>query len=287
MWVKFWNQRSVRTLTYHLQSISPKLLGRILSSGIWLDYERGHFSQEVCYARVEETFSVTVQVFSAAIDQARRSFQSTSGLLSFIRELKLAEPATGNLQIFGMLNISLPDYTAFRSNVTVADWGVLDEVFVSSGVGHRKTDYGFYNYVIKKANIPTTDRVIFVDDDLDHCMHARCMGWQVIRSADPIDIARRLGNCLNHPVTRGRLYDRTWNLAKKLDCVTSMLWQIIGVMDPIDISRRLRNLLHHPVNRGRGFLTRNAKKMHSVTTSGIVIEENFAQLLILEATGDR
>ncbi|KAF5348294.1 hypothetical protein D9756_010513 [Leucocoprinus leucothites] len=47
------------------------------------------------------------------------------------------------------------------------------------------------------------------------------------------------------------------------------------------------NIFGDPVKRGEEYLQRNAKNMHCMTDNGIVIKENFAQLLILEATGDR
>ncbi|KAJ7439784.1 hypothetical protein FB451DRAFT_1445499 [Mycena latifolia] len=49
----------------------------------------------------------------------------------------------------------------------------------------------------------------------------------------------------------------------------------------------LQNLFGDPVVRGRQFLQRHAGRLSSVTTNGFEIQENFAQLLILEATSDR
>ncbi|KAG2342940.1 HAD-like protein [Suillus weaverae] len=53
------------------------------------------------------------------------------------------------------------------------------------------------------------------------------------------------------------------------------------------VVRALYNLLGDPVERGRQYLTANAKKLLSVTDNGILLRENFAQLLILEATDNR
>jgi HAD superfamily hydrolase (TIGR01509 family) len=52
------------------------------------------------------------------------------------------------------------------------------------------------------------------------------------------------------------------------------------------VSRQLKNLVGDPVSRGQRYMKANAKRMYSVTDSGVVLSENFAQLLILEATGD-
>ncbi|KAL4769454.1 hypothetical protein BDW60DRAFT_218866 [Aspergillus nidulans var. acristatus] len=51
--------------------------------------------------------------------------------------------------------------------------------------------------------------------------------------------------------------------------------------------RSLQNILCDPVARGKEFLRVNAKRLHSVTSTGVVIQDNFTQLLVLEATGDR
>jgi FMN phosphatase YigB (HAD superfamily) len=51
--------------------------------------------------------------------------------------------------------------------------------------------------------------------------------------------------------------------------------------------QKVRNILGDPVERGLHFLQQNKKTMYSTTNSGHVFKENFAQLLMLEATGDR
>ncbi|GAB1201286.1 hypothetical protein APSETT444_010676 [Aspergillus pseudonomiae] len=54
------------------------------------------------------------------------------------------------------------------------------------------------------------------------------------------------------------------------------------------VSRLLLNLFDvDPVARGTKFLKDNAQNFSSVTHTGITVKENFAQLLILELTGDR
>jgi haloacid dehalogenase superfamily, subfamily IA, variant 3 with third motif having DD or ED len=50
------------------------------------------------------------------------------------------------------------------------------------------------------------------------------------------------------------------------------------------LERTLLNLLYDPVERGRSFLASNAKRMHSISSNGLEIQDNFSQLLIYEAT---
>lgn len=53
------------------------------------------------------------------------------------------------------------------------------------------------------------------------------------------------------------------------------------------VARALRNLVGDPVTRGQEFLNINAGQLKSLTDNHITLDENFAQVLILEATGDR
>lgn len=53
-----------------------------------------------------------------------------------------------------------------------------------------------------------------------------------------------------------------------------------------ELERSLRILLRDPVADGERWLSSHAKRMWSVTDTGVVIEENFGQYLLLETTGD-
>jgi FMN phosphatase YigB (HAD superfamily) len=53
-----------------------------------------------------------------------------------------------------------------------------------------------------------------------------------------------------------------------------------------EVERQLKALFRDPVAAGNKWLRSNAKQMKSETNTGVILEENFAQLLILEATGD-
>ncbi|KAI5121961.1 hypothetical protein M0805_002032 [Coniferiporia weirii] len=53
------------------------------------------------------------------------------------------------------------------------------------------------------------------------------------------------------------------------------------------LSRQLRNYVGDSVGRAQAWLKDHSKKMLSVTNTGVTVHENFAPLLIYEATGDR
>ncbi|KAF8146525.1 HAD-like protein [Mycena galopus ATCC 62051] len=53
-----------------------------------------------------------------------------------------------------------------------------------------------------------------------------------------------------------------------------------------EVERQLKALFRDPIAAGEQWLIANAKQMKSETNTGVVLEENFAQLIIFEATGD-
>ena len=55
--------------------------------------------------------------------------------------------------------------------------------------------------------------------------------------------------------------------------------------DPATIRQDLKNLLSEPTARAKAFLRRGAKTFDSLSSNGVTIRENFAQLMILEAMG--
>ena len=50
---------------------------------------------------------------------------------------------------------------------------------------------------------------------------------------------------------------------------------------------KLRDLIEDPISKAYKYLHNNARRFDSVTDSGVVISDNFAQLLILDATGKK
>ncbi|KAF8502568.1 HAD-like domain-containing protein [Gautieria morchelliformis] len=83
---------------------------------------------------------------------------------------------------------------------------------------------------------------------------------------------------------------RTVFVDDKLENVlTARSFGLHGIVfdDANKVARQLRNLVGDPIQRAQSFLAINKKRLVSVTSRGDVLSENFAQLLILEATGNR
>lgn len=221
-------------------SISSATLHKILSTHTWFDYERGRLSEDDCYTRLGQEFSLQPQEIQRAFQQARDSLQANDEFIALIRELKAQ--SNGQLRVFAMSNISLPDYEILRTKP--ADWAIFDEVFTSGAAGERKPNLGFYRQVLTATGVEPR-QTIFVDDKLENVLSARSLGLH------------------------GIVFE-----------------------NPEPVRRALRNLIGNPIERGRIFLKQNAGRLFSVTASteqcpAIELHENFAQLLILEATKDR
>ncbi|KAE8389472.1 HAD-like protein [Aspergillus alliaceus] len=215
-------------------SISPKTLMQIMSSDIWLDYERGRFSEDECYAKLAERTSIPSHDMVSTMAEMRQSFRVHNEILALIMRIKNSHKT---LKVYGMTNTPRPEQDAVHS--IIRQWQVFDEVYISGVVKMRKPDICFYNHVLQGIGLPA-EAVVFVDDRAENVLTAQSLGMHTV------------------------------------------LFQGYE-----ELSRQLKNILECPLTRGKDFLTANAKKMHSVTSNGDIIRDNFAQLLILELTANR
>ena len=216
-------------------TIPSKTIKAVVSSHIWMAFERGQISEKVCYEHASKHFGVSLHDLTEAFLQSRDTLKSNVALISFLKDIKNA--FDGSLKIYAMSNMSKEDY-AFLST-TILGWSIFDRVFTSGETGLLKPDLGFYRYVLQATNTPP-QAVVFIDDKFENTFSADSLGMN------------------------GVIFDNNTNLIRKL-C----------------------NILGDPVQRGKNFLFRNAKQLQSVTESGVVVDDNFAQLLILGVTHDR
>ncbi|KAI0645773.1 phosphatase yihX [Trametes meyenii] len=152
-------------------SIPPRLLKDIMNGPTWFDYERGRLTQAECFERVGREFSVEPSVIDEAFKQARESLRPNEELLGLVRELKAQ--FHGQLHVFALSNISLPDYEFIIKLPT--DWSIFDKVFASAVLGERKPDLAAYEKVVAETCIdPST--AVFVDDKIENVEAARSLG---------------------------------------------------------------------------------------------------------------
>lgn len=218
----------------HPSPVSPETFKAILRSASWLKYEQGKLSRGETYSLVSKQFEVSPSDLDSAFRVARQSLTVCSELLSQIREFR----AMG-LKIYAMSNIAGPEWEILKTSLSPSDWSLFDQVFISSQVGERKPNLGFYYHVLSEINEDPT-RIIFVDDKLENVFSARSLGMY------------------------GIVFDNATN-----------------------VIRQLQNLVHDPLRRAKQYLEQNKKQLLSYTSTGVILDENCAQLVILEVTGDQ
>lgn len=215
-------------------TVSSKITKAVVSSHIWMDFERGRISENVCYERAAKNFDVSLDELTKAFLHSRDTLKSNEAFISFLKDIK--DASDGSLKIYAMSNMSIEDYTALSGKIL--GWSIFDQVFTSGNTGLLKPDLIFYRHVLEATRTPP-EAAVFVDDKFENIFSATSLGMH------------------------GVIFDNNDN-----------------------VMRKLVNIFGNPVQRGKNFLTRNAKQLHSVTESGVKIEDNFAQLLILSATHD-
>ena len=176
-------------------TISPRALKAILTSDIWLDYERGIFTEDECYSQIATRFSLNISEVSEAFQQARESLVADNTLTTLINELKAHSEE--QLHIFAMSNISKPDYVFLRTRP--ADWGIFEKVFTSADAGMRKPDLCFYEHVLQAIDAAPA-HTIFVDDKLENVRSAQALGIEGIVFDDVASLSRKLKDLLAIPV---------------------------------------------------------------------------------------
>lgn len=180
-------------------NISSKTLKCILSSPPWLEYECGRITQEVCYDRVGERFSLQPSEVAEAFKQARDSLQSNDAMISLVHELK--KTSHGSLRVYAMSNISKPDYIVLAEKT--ADWSVFDQVFTSGIAGMRKPGLSFYRHVLEATNTTPQD-AIFVDDKFENVFAARSLGLHGVLFDNTANVSQKLRDLLSNPIGRGK-----------------------------------------------------------------------------------
>ncbi|THU99223.1 HAD-like protein [Dendrothele bispora CBS 962.96] len=180
--------------------LPPKVVKGILRSSTWFEYEKGKFTEQEAYDQVATDFGVSASEVKGAFRAARESLQSDRKLLDFIRTLK-----ESGMKIYGMSNISAPDWEFMQTRADLSDWALFDRVFASALAGERKPNLGFYNHVIKETGLDAT-KTAFVDDKIENVLTARSTGMQGIVFTNASDVIRQLRNLREDPIQRANQF---------------------------------------------------------------------------------
>ena len=147
-----------------------------------------------------------------------------------------------------MSNISQPDWDYLSTKLGNGAWQALfDTIFTSGHAGMRKPEHRFYKYVLRHIGCPP-EEVVFVDDKEENVLAAQDLGIQSLLFDQASMVKSRLRETFNVP--------------------------------------HLNLVLQGTIAKGRDYLKCHAMDYTSRTDTAVEMQENFAQLLILEALRD-
>ncbi|KIA75676.1 hypothetical protein HK57_00537 [Aspergillus ustus] len=181
--------------------VSRKTLSQMLHSDIWGEYECGQLTEPESYKALASRYSCQAQDVADTFYLARESLRLDATFKTFLQDLK--QRANGSLRVYGMSNISQPDYEVLLSKAD--DLSLFDKIFPSGHVGMRKPDLAFFRHVLREISTASED-IVFVDDNLENVTSARSLGMQGIVFRDKEDVQRQLRNLFGSPAERGREY---------------------------------------------------------------------------------
>ena len=174
------------------------------------------------------------------------------------------------IRFFAVANLSHEDYAQARS--LGLDWTLFDQTLLSSDLNMQKPELRFYRKVLSMIGVSAEEAVV-VDSDPDNVLAALSLGIQHASSLhDPISL--RLEQLTGSNSSNGNT-----RCEQRVRRDSAFLNQI-GVK--ICIPSTTEAIL-----KGTKFLQDNARTFCSYSSTGVRIEDNFAELLILELTGDR
>ena len=131
----------------------------------------------------------------------------------------------------------------------------------SAAAHERKPNIGFYKHVIDNSGIDPS-RTIFVDDKIENVLTARSFGMHGIVFDNQEKVIQQLKNLCGDPIARGQNF-----LASHKQRLTSVTSSNVELAEVSESARCL------PISNDCPIL--------------LCFIQNFAQLLILEATHDR
>ncbi|PNP43798.1 hypothetical protein TGAMA5MH_04080 [Trichoderma gamsii] len=173
----------------------------VLDSPTWYDYECGKISsRQECYEKVSSEFEMDVNVFSDALEQLTKTVKPHSEFIAAVKNIKAAFP---EIKVYGMSNISQPDYEFLKP--MISSWGILDGFTPSYKAQARKPDNASYITLLENLELDAGE-AIFVDDRVENTVAASALGFKAVTFSDPQEVERRIWNLLGNPVDRGMEY---------------------------------------------------------------------------------
>jgi HAD superfamily hydrolase (TIGR01509 family) len=243
----------------------------LLFCGATVEYQCGRITEEQYVARLASEFEHTQEDIQAALTAVRSSMRINTTALTALRAIK-AEHGD-DLRLYAVTNLSRDDFELV--DALGIDWSIFDQVFMSCELGMQKPELRFYQHVLDAIDLRADD-VVLLDDDTDNILAALSLGFQdVLLLEDALSVSLSSLVDLGSSGSGGEQSRRKSLVDSPLERDCDPFLKVDGgSADAI-------------IERGERFLRQNAKNFPSYTHTDVSVKENFAQLLILEITGDR
>jgi FMN phosphatase YigB (HAD superfamily) len=232
------------------------------------EYQCGRSTQEQYFDRLACDFNLPRREVEASLLAVRRSMKINGSMIEELAAMK--SESQGRVRFFAVANLSREDYAHAVS--LGLDQTLFDQTLLSSDLGMQKPELRFYRRILSMIDISAGEAVL-VDSDPDNVLAALSLGLQHASSFhDPLSLRLERVTNLNvfHENTHCKQRSRRDS----------------GLRNEHDTDRPVYSATE-AVLKGTKFMQDNAKKFRSYTSTGVAIDDNFAELIILELTGDR
>ncbi|KAL7918372.1 HAD-like protein [Trichoderma austrokoningii] len=182
-------------------SLKPSQIKNVLDSPTWYEYECGNLTRQDCYERVSREFNVDLDVWTQTLEQLTKTVKPYSEFIAAIKNIKAAFP---DVKVYGMSNISQPDYEFLKPMISA--WGLLDGFQTSGQTGVRKPNHASYIKFLETYDELDAPSCIFVDDRVENVVAAAALGFKGVTFSNPKEVERIIWNLLGDPVDRGMEY---------------------------------------------------------------------------------
>jgi FMN phosphatase YigB (HAD superfamily) len=231
------------------------------------EYQCGRSTQEQYFDRLARDFNLPRQEVEASILAVRRSMKINSALVEELAAIKTE--SQGRVRLFAVANLSHEDYAQACS--LGLDSTLFDQTLLSSDLDMQKPELRFYRRVLSTIGV-LAEEAVLVDSDPDNVLAALSLGLQHAGIFhDPLSL-------LLEKLTESNVCHQDKRCEQRPRRDSASLDQ---VGEETCISSPTEAVL-----KGAKYLQDNAKAFCSYTSTGVRIDDNFAELLILELTGD-
>lgn len=232
------------------------------------EYQCGRITQEQYFDRLACDFKFPRQEVEASMLAVRRSMKINDSLVEEMTAIK--SESQDRIRFFAVANLSREDYE--HAVGLGLDQTLFDQTLISSNLGMQKPELRFYRRVLSAIDV-SAEQAILIDSDPDNVLAALSLGIQHASSLHDslsLRLQRLTRSNFSHDDTDCKQPSRRDSAFRNEDGAERCVYSVTEA-----------------VLQGTKFLKENAKTFRSYTSTGVAIDDNFAELIILEITGDR